>query len=342
MLIEMNNLKFEASPEETVLDVAKRNGIEIPTLCHSEEFGCKSQCMVCAVFLVNRGVMIPACSTKVQPDMQIKTDGKDVSEFRKKMLEVLLSEHLGDCKAPCQLVCPDFANIPELFSKLENGEDVELPNCKDCSAPCKKACRRGRIDSPIKIKEIFMSVSNQDVGKKNLKIKHYNHKLGLVTDENKQILLDDIAKKNSDKDFKISEISRCLFCGCTEDSKCALQTLATLFEAKQNEYKNIDDTLKPKIYTEKLIFDANKCIRCMKCTNIKASDGHSLCISGKGKGILPSPPIGVSWEETVAGIENDLADVCPTGAMEERVKRNAKMRKCENAEMQKFESKDDA
>ena len=316
MLIEIDNVELEAFSEETVLDVAKRNGIEIPTLCHSEEFGCKSQCMVCAVWVIGRDVMIPSCSTKVQAGMQILTDSKDVSEFRRKMLEVLLSEHLGDCKAPCQLVCPDFANIPKLFSKLENGDDVELPNCKDCSAPCEKACRRGRIDSPIKIKEIFMSVSNQEVGKKNLETKQYNHKLGLVTDENKQIFLDDVAQKNRDKDFKIAEISRCLFCGCTADSKCDLQTLATLFEAKQNEYKNIDHSLKPKVYTEKLVFDANKCIRCMKCTNIESSDGRCLCMSGKGEDILPSPPIGVSWEETVAGIESELADVCPTGAME--------------------------
>jgi len=315
MLIEINHIEFEVSPEETVLDVAKRNGIEIPTLCHSEEFGCKSQCMVCAVWVIGRDVMIPACSTKVQPDMQILTDSKAVSEFRRKMLEVLLSEHLGDCKAPCQLVCPEFANIPDLFGKLERGENVGLPNCKDCSAPCEKACRRGRIDSPIKIKEIFMSVTDLRVGKKNLKSKQYNHKLGLITDENKQILLDDIAQKNSDKDFKIAEISRCLFCGCSKDSKCDLQTLATLFDAKQNEYKSTNNSLKPKVYTEKLIFDPNKCIRCMQCTNIKASDGRCLCMSGKGENILPSPPICMSWEETVAGIETELVNICPTAAI---------------------------
>jgi predicted molibdopterin-dependent oxidoreductase YjgC len=315
MLIEMNNLKFASSAEETVLDVAKRNGIEIPTLCHSEEFGCKSQCMVCAVWLIGQDVMIPACSTKVQSGMQILTDSNDVSEFRRKMLEVLLSEHLGDCKAPCQLVCPDFADIPDLFGKLERGEDVEMPNCKDCSAPCEKACRRGRIDSSIKIKEIFTSITDQIVGKPSLKEKQYNHKLGLVTDEIKQVLLDDLAQKNSNKSFKIEEISRCLFCGCSADSACDLQKIATIFDSKQNEYKSIAAVLKPRVYTDTLVFDPNKCVRCMQCTNIKASDGRCLCISGKGEDILPSPPIGVSWDETVAGIENELVDSCPTGAM---------------------------
>jgi predicted molibdopterin-dependent oxidoreductase YjgC len=246
--------------------------------------------------------------------MKILTDSKDVSEFRRKILEVLLSEHSGDCKAPCQLVCPDFANIPDLFGKLEKCENIELPNCKDCSAPCEKACRRGRIDSPVKIKEIFMFISDQNVGKKNLKTKQYNHKLGLVTDDIKKVLLDDIAKKNSNRSFKIEEISRCLFCGCSADSICDLQKIATIFDATQNEYKGIND-LKPKIYTQNLIFDPNKCIRCMKCTNIKTSDGHCLCVSGKGEDILPSPAIGVSWEETVAGIENELADICPTAAI---------------------------
>jgi predicted molibdopterin-dependent oxidoreductase YjgC len=313
MLIEINNIELEATPEDTVFDVAKRNGIDIPTLCYSEEFGCKSQCMVCAVFLTDRGVMIPSCSTKVQPGMKIKTESEEVFEFRRKKVEVLLSEHIGDCKAPCQLVCPDFADIPELFSRLERGEDVELPDCKDCSAPCEKACRRGRIDSSVKIKEIFTSVDHI-IGKPHLKDKQYNHKFGMVTDEAKKFFSDDIIRRN--KDFKIAEISRCLFCGCSEDSKCDLQKAATLFSAKQNEYKNIDNTLKPKVYAEKLVFDANKCIRCMKCTNIKTSDGHFLCISGKGEDILPSPPIGVSWGEAVAGIEETLANVCPTGAIQ--------------------------
>jgi predicted molibdopterin-dependent oxidoreductase YjgC len=272
--------------------------------------------MVCAVWVIGRDVMIPSCSTNVQSGMQILTDSKDVLEFRRKMLEVLLSEHLGDCKAPCQLVCPDFANIPDLFAKLERGEDVELPNCKDCSAPCEKACRRGRIDSSIKIKEIFMSISNQKTGEKNLKTKQYNHKLGLVTDDIKQVLLDDLAQKNSNKSFKIEEISRCLFCGCSADSVCELQKIATIFDAKQNEYKSIGSVLKPKVYTDELVFNPNKCVRCMQCTSIKASDGRCLCMSGKGEGILPSPPIGMSWSETVAGIEDELVDVCPTGAMQ--------------------------
>ncbi|MDA3797704.1 MAG: 2Fe-2S iron-sulfur cluster-binding protein [Kiritimatiellae bacterium] len=313
MKITIDGKEFAAELDETILNVAGKNGIKIPILCHSKEFGCKSQCMICAVQLEN-GNMIPACSTKVQPDMCIQTSNEEIINFRKSMLEILLSEHIGDCKAPCQLVCPEFANIPKIFEKIEAGEKVSLPDCEDCSAPCEKACRRGRIDTAITIKDIFMG--SDSAGKLTSDVKkEYNHKLGAVTDERKQYLLDDIVMRNGDKKFSIHEISRCLQCGCSADSNCALQKIGTELNAKQNEFRVSDLMLKPKIYTDKLVFDPNKCIRCLQCTNIEFG-GKSLCVNHKGENIEPGPPIGQKWQDVVAGIEDKLAAFCPTGAME--------------------------
>lgn len=313
MKITIDGQEFVAEHDETILDVSNRTGIEIPTLCHTKEFECKSQCMICAVQLDN-GKMIPACSTKVQEDMCVQTTNEEISSFRKNMLEILLSEHLGDCKAPCQLVCPEFANIPKLFDKIEAGKKVCLPNCKDCSAPCEKACRRGRIDTTVKIRDIFMGI--ESAGKlTSIVQKEYNHKLGAITDERKQYLLDDVVMRNGENEFSIQEISRCLQCGCSADSRCDLQNLGTKLNAKQNEFKISNLMLKPKIYTDKLVFDTNKCIRCMQCTNIE-SNGKSLCVTHKGESIEPGPPIGQSWQYVVAGIEDRLVEVCPTGAMQ--------------------------
>ena len=85
------------------------------------------------------------------------------SEARKTALELLLSEHVGDCEAPCQITCPAHMDIPLMNRLLARGKfaealqvvkkDIALPSVlgRICPAPCEGACRRRSVDEAVSI-----------------------------------------------------------------------------------------------------------------------------------------------------------------------------------------------
>jgi hypothetical protein len=150
--------------EGTYLHIAARDaGISIPVMCWYEGMEHFSSCMVCLVKDNETGRFIPSCSVKVHDGMDITASSADVNEARKTALELLLSEHVGDCEAPCTLSCPAGMNIPLMNRLLAEGnfsealrvvrEDIALPSVlgRICPAPCEGACRRKAIDGAVSI-----------------------------------------------------------------------------------------------------------------------------------------------------------------------------------------------
>lgn len=79
-------------PEDaTILDAARQLGIETPTLCFLENLTPVNVCRVCVVELEGSRVLVPACSRKVEPGMNIKTDSERVRLSRRLVLEFLAS-----------------------------------------------------------------------------------------------------------------------------------------------------------------------------------------------------------------------------------------------------------
>ncbi len=76
---------------ETILQLAKRNGIEIPTLCNDDRLTPYSSCYVCVVEVEGMRGLQPSCSTKIVEGMKITTDNDKVHKSRKSALELLLS-----------------------------------------------------------------------------------------------------------------------------------------------------------------------------------------------------------------------------------------------------------
>jgi NADH-quinone oxidoreductase subunit G/NADP-reducing hydrogenase subunit HndD len=95
--IEVNNRTVDAESGETILDVLKRAGIKIPTLCHSERLEPVGRCRVCLVEIEGRSDLVPACSFPVAKGMVIKTHSKRVLDTRKTVVELMLSNHPDDC-----------------------------------------------------------------------------------------------------------------------------------------------------------------------------------------------------------------------------------------------------
>ncbi len=75
----------------TILDAAKKIGIETPTLCFLESLTPVNVCRVCVVELEGSRTLVPACSRKVEPNMSIKTDSERVRLSRRIVLEFLAS-----------------------------------------------------------------------------------------------------------------------------------------------------------------------------------------------------------------------------------------------------------
>ncbi len=106
MQITINNQVIEVHEGETLIEVARRAGIELPSMCYAKGAKHKSSCMVCVVKNVQTGQMIPSCSTLPTEGMVIDTQSEEVLKLRQLSLELLLSDHRADCEAPCSIVCP--------------------------------------------------------------------------------------------------------------------------------------------------------------------------------------------------------------------------------------------
>jgi NADH dehydrogenase/NADH:ubiquinone oxidoreductase subunit G len=102
MKILINANEIEAIEGEKLIEVALRNGVEIPALCYARGYKHQPSCMMCVVKECKTGQFIPACSTLVSEGMEIETDSEEVMELRKMSLELLLSDHIAVCHPPCQ------------------------------------------------------------------------------------------------------------------------------------------------------------------------------------------------------------------------------------------------
>ena len=91
-----------------------RLGLAIPTLCHVEGFEPSASCFLCAVKIEGRPNLWPSCATPAAEGMVVITDSDEVRAARKTSLELLLSDHAGDCVGPCQTGLPRPAGHPQL------------------------------------------------------------------------------------------------------------------------------------------------------------------------------------------------------------------------------------
>ena len=100
--IKINNIEFLEETSLTILQVAKKHGIKIPTLCYlkKEEANFEhkpASCRVCLVEIKGRRALAPACATYITDGMEIFTNNKRVRRERRIIVELLLSNHPHDC-----------------------------------------------------------------------------------------------------------------------------------------------------------------------------------------------------------------------------------------------------
>lgn len=96
--LTINNLKVEVPEGTMVVDAAKSIGVNIPTLCHFQGRAPLGACRVCLVEVEGARALSASCATPVRDGMVVKTNTKRAREARKTVVELLLSEHNGECK----------------------------------------------------------------------------------------------------------------------------------------------------------------------------------------------------------------------------------------------------
>ena len=98
--ITINDQKIKVPEGTTILEAARLNGIEIPTLCAYEGMGPHAACRLCMVEAAGCDRLLPACRTKAAEGMEIETETPALIAHRKTMLR------LRDWHCRAATVCP--------------------------------------------------------------------------------------------------------------------------------------------------------------------------------------------------------------------------------------------
>jgi formate dehydrogenase major subunit len=142
----------------TVLDAARQLGIQIPTLCHIPGLEPVSACFLCCVQVEGARTLSPSCALPVAEGMVVTTESDDIRAARKMALELLLSDHAGECIAPCTARCPAGLDVPGFVYEIASRQDehamrriyerLALPGSlgRVCPRLCEQSCRRCDFD----------------------------------------------------------------------------------------------------------------------------------------------------------------------------------------------------
>lgn len=173
--MNINGTEVTAHKGQTILEVARANGFEIPTLCYDERVKIYGSCGLCVVEVEGTPKLLRACATDAADGMVVATHTERVKGSRKVALELLLSDHVGDCRAPCVLACPANTDCQGYVGLIANGqfkeslklikEELPLPASigRVCPHPCETACRRDLLEEPVSIAWLKSFVADIDL-----------------------------------------------------------------------------------------------------------------------------------------------------------------------------------
>lgn len=91
--MKLNDKTVQAKDGETILDVAAREGVKIPTLCHDDRLDPMGSCRMCLVDVTGQRRLEPACAFKVREDMEIQTESERITKHRQWLLSFYMADH---------------------------------------------------------------------------------------------------------------------------------------------------------------------------------------------------------------------------------------------------------
>ncbi len=118
--LTMNGAPVSGREGMTILEVARENGVDIPTLCYLEDLPPVGACRLCVVEVEGSRTLVGSCHTPVTAGMVVHTHSPRVLKARRILVELMLASHPDSC-----LVC-DEANRCEL-RRIASDLDIGLP-----------------------------------------------------------------------------------------------------------------------------------------------------------------------------------------------------------------------
>lgn len=127
--LKIDGEEVGAREDETILEVARENGIDIPTLCHIDGLTDIGACRLCLVEIKGSPRLQPACVTRVTEGMEVFTTSEKLTKYRRMILEFLFAErnHIcavcvsnGNCdlQALAQKLGMDHVRVPYRYPSL--------------------------------------------------------------------------------------------------------------------------------------------------------------------------------------------------------------------------------
>jgi len=154
--IIIDDQHYEVEAGKTILEACKEFGIRIPTLCHFDGLVNIGACRMCLVEIEGTAKLLPACTTKVATNQNIKTRTKKLLHYRRMTVELLFAERNHICSVcvangSCELqdlgyeVGMDHVSIPYLFQSCETDVShkkyvMDHNRCVMC-ARCVRVCK---------------------------------------------------------------------------------------------------------------------------------------------------------------------------------------------------------
>ena len=179
--LNIDGIDVEVKKGTSVLEAARKINIDIPTLCFLKEINAAGDCRMCIVEIEGRRGLVPSCNTKVEEGMIVRTNTEQINNYRRVILDLILSSHNRDCltcvrNGNCELqeLTKKFGitNIEFEGTKVNNTIDEISPSivrdaskcimCKRCVAACKNVQNIGAIDVAFRGFESRISTTNDE------------------------------------------------------------------------------------------------------------------------------------------------------------------------------------
>ena len=335
----IDNQETEVPKGTTIVDAAAGLGIEIPTMCYLPSVGSGTSCMVCVVAIGEKENLVPACATIAQDGMQVDTCGEEVLAARRTNLELLLSDHVGDCIAPCQMADPNKANIPAVIRHIAAGNTTAAAkllagNLADIDgAKPQRACRRARQDEPVAIDLLLKYVAAQAGDAATARASddvaphRFSVHIGKLSEAELEQFMVGISpdpqvvpadpRSGYTPAEAAAEAKRCMHCDCRKADNCKLRDYSEACDAKGARFRATRREFIQNLEHPDVIYEPGKCICCGLCVRITKQEGEPCALSfvGRGFSVRVAPSLDRDISQALQKAAARCVEACPTGAL---------------------------